>query len=118
MPGVQRVGDLNSGGGVALGPGHDNVLINGRPALRPLTPFTPHIGCNPKFPIHCAGVVAVMGTSPSVFANGEPLVTDGAKDSCFHGRAYGSPNVRARGGAGLEGTAAGLAVGVAGKFLG
>ena len=29
MPGVQRVGDFNSGGGIALGPGHDNVLING-----------------------------------------------------------------------------------------
>lgn len=97
MPGVQRVGDFNSGGGIALGPGHDNVLINGRPALIPLTPFTPHIGCNPKLPIHCIGVVAILGTATTVFANGQPLVLDGGKDSCFkHTRSGGSPNVRAR----------------------
>jgi len=99
MPGkgIQRVGDPNSGGGIATGPGHNNVLINGRPALIPNTPFTPHIGCNPKFPIHCVGVVAVMGTSTSVFANGVPLVLDGGKDSCFsHKRMMGSPNVKAK----------------------
>jgi uncharacterized Zn-binding protein involved in type VI secretion len=117
MPGVQRVGDLNAGGGVALGPGHNNVLINGRPALIPQTPFTPHIGCKPSFPIHCVGAVAVTGNSPSVFANGDPLVVDGAKDSCFHGRTSGSKDVRAPGGAGLGGTAGGLAVGAAGKLI-
>jgi hypothetical protein len=96
VPGVQRVGDLNAGGGVALGPGHTNVLVNGRPALIPFTPFTPHIGCNPKKPIHCVGAVAVTGNSKSVRANGEPLVIDGAKDTCQHGRTMGSPNVKAR----------------------
>jgi uncharacterized Zn-binding protein involved in type VI secretion len=99
MPGkgVQRVGDPNSGGGIATGPGHNNVLINGRPALIPDTPFTPHIGCNPKFPIHCVGVVAVAGTSTSVFANGIPLVLDGGKDSCFsHKRMMGSTDVKAK----------------------
>ena len=94
--GVQRIGDPNSGGGSATGPGHTNVLINGRPALIPDTPFTPHIGCNPKFPIHCVGVVAVAGTSTSVFANGIPLVLDGGKDSCFsHKRMFGSTDVKA-----------------------
>ena len=96
MPGVQRVGDPNSGGGIAVGPGHNNVLINGRPALIPGTPFTPHIGCNPKFPIHCIGAVAVSGTSTSVFANGIPLALDGGKDTCSHARTGGSPNVKAR----------------------
>lgn len=96
MPGVQRVGDLNAGGGIALGPGHTNVLINGRPALIPNTPFTPHVGCSPKNPLHCAGVVAIIGTAKTVKANGQPLVIDGSKDSCFHGRINGSPNVRAR----------------------
>ena len=94
--GVQRVGDPNSGGGIALGPGHPNVLINGRPALLPATPFTPHIGCNPKFPIHCVGVVAIMGTAKTVRANGIPLVVDGASDSCkSHKRQLGSPDVKA-----------------------
>jgi uncharacterized Zn-binding protein involved in type VI secretion len=98
MPGkgVQRVGDPNAGGGIAIGPGHNDVLINGRPAAIPFTPFTPHIGCNPKFPIHCIGVIAVLGTSTSVFANGQPLVLDGGKDTCGHGRIAGSPDVKAR----------------------
>jgi uncharacterized Zn-binding protein involved in type VI secretion len=98
MPGkgIQRVGDLNSGGGVALGPGHNNVLINGRPALIPDTPFTPHPPCSPKAPQHCVGVVAVVGNATTVFANGIPLVLTGAKDSCLqHSRAGGSTDVRA-----------------------
>ena len=114
MPGVQRVGDLNAGGGVALGPGHNNVLINGRPALIPFTPFTPHIGCNTKKPIHCVGIVAVTGNSESVRANGQPLVVDGAKDTCSHGRMMGSPNVRAAGSSGVVG---GLALAAAGKLI-
>jgi uncharacterized Zn-binding protein involved in type VI secretion len=116
-PGVQRVGDFNSKGGLALGPGHNNVLINGRPALKPNTPFTPHIGCNFKFPIHCAGVVGIMGGSPSVRANGIPLITDGDKDSCMDARQGGSPNVRAPGGAGLGGALGSLGVAVVGALI-
>jgi uncharacterized Zn-binding protein involved in type VI secretion len=98
MPGkgVQRVGDPSSGGGIAVGPGHNDVLINGRPAAIPFTPFTPHIGCNPKKPIHCVGVVAVKGTSKTVKANGKPLVLDGNKDSCDHARINGSRDVKAK----------------------
>jgi uncharacterized Zn-binding protein involved in type VI secretion len=94
--GIQRVGDLNSGGGVALGPGHNNVLINGRPALMPGTPFTPHPPCSPKQPQHCFGAVGVTGLATTVFANGMPLVLDGAKDSCIqHSRKGGSSDVKA-----------------------
>ena len=96
MPGVQRVGDPNSGGGIAVGPGHTNVLVNGRPALIPATPFTPHIGCNPLNPIHCIGVVGITGMSKSVFANGIPLVLDGGSDSCKHSRKLGSFDVKAK----------------------
>lgn len=99
MPGkpVQRVGDLSSGGGIALGPGHNNVRINGRPALKPNTLFTPHIGCSPKAPQHCIGVVAIVGNASTVRANGEPLVIAGAKDSCLsHSRIMGSTNVLAK----------------------
>lgn len=99
MPGkpVQRVGDFNSGGGIALGPGHSNVLINGRPALKPNTPFTPHKGCSQKEPQHCVGVVGVSGNSTTVRVNGQPLVLTGAKDSCVtHKRAGGSSNVLAQ----------------------
>jgi uncharacterized Zn-binding protein involved in type VI secretion len=94
--GIQRVGDLNTGGGVAIGPGHPNVLINGRPALIPGTPFTPHPPCSPKQPQHCFGVVSVSGVASTVRANGIPLVLDGGKDSCLqHSRIGGSQNVRA-----------------------
>ena len=108
--GVQRVGDPNSGGGIAVGPGHFDVLINGRPAAIPATPFTPHIGCNPKFPIHCFGVIGVIpggiaggaikaasggGIGARTFANGIPLVLDGDGDSCLHSRKFGSFDVKA-----------------------
>jgi uncharacterized Zn-binding protein involved in type VI secretion len=94
--GIQRVGDLDTGGGVAIGPGHADVLINGRPALIPGTPFTPHPPCSPKQPQHCVGVVAVTGNATTVYANGLPLVLDGAKDSCLqHSRVLGSMDVRA-----------------------
>jgi uncharacterized Zn-binding protein involved in type VI secretion len=94
--GIQRVGDISSGGGVALGPGHADVLINGRPALIPDTPFTPHPPCGPKAPQHCVGVVAVVGNATTVFANGIPLVLTGAKDSCLqHSRSGGSTDVKA-----------------------
>jgi uncharacterized Zn-binding protein involved in type VI secretion len=92
---IQRVGDYNAKGGVALGPGHNNVLINGRPALRPNTPFTPHPPCNPKQPQHCAGVVGVKGGAKSVQANGIPLVLTGDQDSCKDARSGGSPSVKA-----------------------
>jgi uncharacterized Zn-binding protein involved in type VI secretion len=97
MPGksIQRVGDYNSKGGIALGPGHNNVLINGRPAARPNTPFTPHPPCNPKAPQHCAGVIGVDGGAKTVRANGVALVLTGDKDSCKDARSGGSPSVKA-----------------------
>jgi hypothetical protein len=84
-------------GSVALGPGHENVKINGRPALKPNTPFTPHIGCSAKAPWHCAGLVAIAGTAKTVRANGVPLVIAGATDSCKHkrGMPIGGSNVKA-----------------------
>ena len=96
MAAIQRVGDLNSGGGVALGPGHTNVLINGRPAAIPFTKFSPHPPCSPKQPQHCAGVRAVSGNARTVKANGQPLVLTGGKDSCLtHSRIIGSTDVKA-----------------------
>lgn len=94
--GVQRVGDPSTGGGIATGPGHTNVKINGREALLPRTPYTPHLGCDPKkSPLHCIGIVAISGTATTVRANGQPLVIDGAKDLCSHARVLGSKNVKA-----------------------
>lgn len=98
MPGkpVQRVGDFSSGGGIAVGPGHNNVLVNGTPALMSFTPFTPHWGCSKEEWWHCIGVVAVIGNAATVRVNGDDLVVAGAKDSCItHSRIMGSPDVLA-----------------------
>lgn len=92
---AQRVGDVNTGGGIGKGPGWSDVRINGRPALKPGTPFTAHQGCSPKTPQHCAGSVAVSGNATTVRINGVPMVVDGARDSCAHTRTAGSPNVKA-----------------------
>jgi uncharacterized Zn-binding protein involved in type VI secretion len=92
---IQRVGDASSGGGIAIGAGHNNVLINGRPALRPRGPFTPHMGCGFRKPLHCFGLAGVGGGATTVRANGQPLVLTGDKDTCNHKRAGGSANVKA-----------------------
>lgn len=92
---IQRVGDANGGGGIAIGSGHNNVLVNGRPALKPRGPFTPHMGCNPKKPVHCFGAAGTGSGSATVRANGQPLVLTGDGDTCGHKRAGGSQNVKA-----------------------
>lgn len=95
--GVQRVGDISSGGGIIVGPGHDDILVNGRNASRPLDLVTPHWGCSPQAWWHCVTFTTGFPGSKSVRANGQPLVLDGDKDTCFsHSRIYGSPNVKAR----------------------
>lgn len=91
---IQRTGDLNSGGGIIVGSGQNNVFINGRPAAKPNQSVTPHIGCGKKNPLHC--VATTTPTSKTVFANGTPLVLTGGKDTCGHGRVGGSPNVLAQ----------------------
>ena len=94
MPGVQRDGDPNGGGGIIVpGQGHQNVLVNGTPAARPFSAWTPHIGCDPEWPIHCIGTT--LPGARSVLANGQPLIIDGNSDTCGHKRIMGSPNVRA-----------------------
>ena len=90
---IQRTGDFNTGGGVIVGGGDGSVLINGRPAARPFSLVTPHIGCSKKGWKHC--IATTTPTSQTVFANGSPLVLTGGKDTCGHGRAGGSPNVSA-----------------------
>ena len=101
MPGVQRVGDFNAGAGVNIGPGHNNVLVNGRPAAKPYGRVLPHLFCTPKTPWHCIAIV--LSFPSSVRINGTPVVVDGALDSCLHPRVFGSRNVRSVGGPGIFG---------------
>jgi uncharacterized Zn-binding protein involved in type VI secretion len=86
---VHRKGDANSYGGVVTN-GDPTVLVNGRPIAVPNTLVSPHPWC-PKSPIHCAATT--QGGSPSVRANGKPVIRQSDKDLCGHPRAAGSPNV-------------------------
>jgi uncharacterized Zn-binding protein involved in type VI secretion len=95
MPGVQRDGDANAGGGVAQG-GEPSVRINGRPVMTPGQRVTPH----PPYPrkgrnAHNNGSQATAGGSGSVKAGGKPVIVTGDVDTCGHARSGGSPDVRA-----------------------
>lgn len=95
--GVQRQGDISTGGGVIVGPGHSNILVNGRPAAKPLDVVTPHWGCSRKTWWHCVTFTTGYPGSKTVRANGQPLVVDGDYDTCFeHKRMFGSSSVKAR----------------------
>lgn len=94
MPAVVRVGDINSGGGVALGPGALSVKVNGRPVITPGSLVSPHPCCGapePECAVHCAAVTTLG--SFKVTAEGQPVVFVGSPDSCAHGRATGSLDV-------------------------
>lgn len=94
--GVQRQGDVSSGGGIIVGPCHSDIRVNGRPAARPFDVVTPHWGCSPDAPWHCVTFTTGFPGSKAVRANGQPLVLDGDKDTCFsHSRMFGSNNVKA-----------------------
>ena len=93
MPGVQRVGDPNSGGGIAVGPGHTNVLVNGRPVATAGSSVTPHPCCGAQGcpPVHCAA--KTTSTSPTVLVGGIPICVTGDIDTCGDSRELGSTDV-------------------------
>ena len=95
MPGVQRDGDSNTGGGAAQG-GVGSVRVNGRPIMIPGQSVTPH----PPYPRrgrneHNNGSQQTAGGVGSVRAGGSPVVVDGNSDTCGHARTGGSGDVRA-----------------------
>jgi uncharacterized Zn-binding protein involved in type VI secretion len=93
MPGpVCRLGDKNVVGGVIL-TGDPTVLVNNRPIAVFGASVSPHPCCGAKGcpPIHCRA--KTTSNSFTVFANGKPVVTVGAIDTCGHPRASGSGDV-------------------------
>lgn len=84
MPAAQRVGDQNTGGGVAQG-GVKSVRINNLPVIVTGNNVTPHAKHKN---------VKTSGGSKTVKAGGKPIIRTGDKDTCGHARADGSPNVR------------------------
>lgn len=85
---VQRAGDANSAGGIALG-GVSSVRVNGRPIAVPGMRVTPH-------PKHKKGSKTTkINAATTVRAAGKPVVLTGGVDACKHPRRGGSPNVKA-----------------------
>jgi len=89
MPGVQRVGDANLGGGVIL-TGEPTVLVNYRPIATAGAQVSPHPPC-PKPATHCAAVTTAR--SPTILAGFRPISTSGTVDTCGHVRLLGSTDV-------------------------
>jgi len=96
MPGVQRDGDQNTGGGAAQG-GVSSVRINGKPVMIPGQAVTPHppYGNKGRKTNHNDGSQKTAGGVGSVRAGGQPIVVDGDADTCGHARTGGSGDVRA-----------------------
>jgi uncharacterized Zn-binding protein involved in type VI secretion len=93
MPAVQRQGDANSAGGVAIG-GEPTVRVNGRAVVVPGVSVTPHT-CFPASGCAKHGSATTVGGSPTVRAGGKNIIrTTADKDTCGHPRSGGSADVR------------------------
>lgn len=94
MPGLARQGDFFGLGGFIVGSVSPNVLVNGIPAALDTIAFTPHLGCSPKTPWHCFGIV--FGTNLGVRINGRKPVLQGSIGTCGHSVSSASKNVIVR----------------------
>jgi uncharacterized Zn-binding protein involved in type VI secretion len=84
MPAIERIGDVNTGGGQIVKVPQPDVFANNLLVSingSPVSPHTKHIG-----------VVTASG-SPDVFVHNIPVNRIGDPDTCRHTRATGSPNV-------------------------
>lgn len=86
MAGVSRIGDMNSGGGKILD-GAPSVKVNGKTIGTHVSGISPH----PKGGKHKAA--KTTEGSPSVFAEGKPVLRIGSGNDCGHSIAQGSPDV-------------------------
>jgi len=87
MPAVQRVGDVDSGGGVITS-GVSSVRVNGIVVSVNGSGVSAHARRNSHRPVTAGGV-------DSVRAGGIPINVAGNADTCGHVRTGGSPNVSA-----------------------
>jgi uncharacterized Zn-binding protein involved in type VI secretion len=90
MPGVVRLGDVNSAGGAVIKNQVKNVFVNGKPICVVGDGVSPHPPC-PKNHKHCKA--RTSQGSRSVTANGIPVVYKGNRDTCGHPRNTCSNNV-------------------------
>ena len=107
---VVRLGDLFGMGGIVTVPASSSVTVNGRPVALQGAIYTPHLGCTPKTPQHCFGVIFDMPAGVTI--EGQVPLTKGAKGICGHSPTTASTDVFIIGGGfGALGAVAGLALG-------
>ena len=81
-----RIGDINSYGAPIIATRAVNVITAGSPQAIVGSFVAPH----DEKPVHIAVTTSI---SPTVLAQGTPVTTVGAPDTCFHVRVTGAPNV-------------------------
>jgi uncharacterized Zn-binding protein involved in type VI secretion len=90
MAKLSRVGDQNqAGGGVVRGA--STVICNGIKVGLHVSTMTPHSPWGRPHPPHAAATTT-QG-SPTVFAEGSPVLRVGSGNSCGHSIVQGSPDV-------------------------
>jgi uncharacterized Zn-binding protein involved in type VI secretion len=92
MPQLSRKGDQNQVGG-AIMRGASSVIVNGIPVGLHVSQITSHAPWGDPHPPHEAATTT--SGSPTVFAEGSPVLRVGSGNSCGHSIVQGSPNVNA-----------------------
>jgi uncharacterized Zn-binding protein involved in type VI secretion len=90
MAQISRKGDTNQAGG-AIMRGAGTVFANGVPVGLHVSQMTPHAPWGRPHPPHQAAMTT--SGSPTVFAEGVPVLKVGSGNSCGHSIVQGSPNV-------------------------
>lgn len=90
MAALSRVGDTNQPGG-AIMRGAGTVFANGIKVGLHVSQITPHAPFGRPHPPHNAA--KTTEGSPSVFAEGSPVLRVGSGNTCGHSIVQGSPDV-------------------------
>ena len=90
MPALSRKGDVNTTGGQIVR-GAGTVFANGIAVGLHVSTITPHSPWGKPHPPHEAATTT-QG-SPTVFAEGDPVLRVGSGNSCGHSIVQGSPDV-------------------------
>jgi uncharacterized Zn-binding protein involved in type VI secretion len=90
MAALSRVGDTNQPGG-AIVRGAGTVFSNGIKVGLHVSPITPHAPWGKPHPPHASATTT--DGSPTVFAEGAPVLRVGSGNSCGHSIVQGSPDV-------------------------
>jgi uncharacterized Zn-binding protein involved in type VI secretion len=90
MAALSRVGDTNQPGG-AIMRGAGTVFANGIKVGLHVSQITPHAPFGRPHPPHKAA--KTTEGSPTVFAEGSPVLRVGSGNTCGHSIVQGSPNV-------------------------